>query len=103
MSVAISKWCGQVRTGPAKFEVGRHLIEGLKNPTVVRNKKALEVFSVRPMRGSEAVARAIELSVGATDDAELTGLGGDVDNLVGEMEALRQALEETGGRGTAVA
>ena len=30
---------------PTKFEVGRHLIEGLKNPTVVRDKKALEVFS----------------------------------------------------------
>ena len=54
-------------------------------------------------RLDEAVARAIELSVGAADDAQLTGLGGDVDNLVAEMEALRQALEETGGRGTAVA
>ena len=40
---------------PAAFEVGRHLIEGLKNPTVVRDKKALEVFSVRPMGVKEAI------------------------------------------------
>jgi len=44
---------------PAKFEVGRHLIEGLKNPTVVRDKKALDVFSVRPMGVKEAIRRAI--------------------------------------------
>src|SRR5213076_1362736 len=34
---------------PTSFEVGRHLIEGLKNPTVVRDKKALDVFPVRPV------------------------------------------------------
>lgn len=44
---------------PAKFEVGRHLIEGLKNPTVVTNKQALEVFPIRPMSVREAVARAL--------------------------------------------
>jgi len=44
---------------PAKFEVGRHLIEGLKNPTVVRDKTALEVFSVRPMGVKEAIRRAV--------------------------------------------
>ncbi len=44
---------------PAKFEVGRHLIEGLKNPTVVRDKTALDAFAVRPMRVQEAIRRAI--------------------------------------------
>jgi uncharacterized protein YbjT (DUF2867 family) len=44
---------------PAAFEVGRHLIEGLKNPTVVRDKKALAVFAVRPMGVKEAVRRAV--------------------------------------------
>jgi hypothetical protein len=34
---------------PASFEVGRHLIEGLKNSTVVRDRTALAVFSIRPM------------------------------------------------------
>jgi hypothetical protein len=45
-------------------------------------------------RLDEAVARAVELSVGG-GDAELEGLGGDVDGLVGDMEALRQGLEAT--------
>jgi len=44
---------------PAKFEVGRHLIEGLKNPTVVLDKSALEVFPIRPMGVQEAIQKAI--------------------------------------------
>lgn len=44
---------------PTSFEVGRHLIEGLKNPTVVRDSKALEAFSIRPMGVKEAIQRAI--------------------------------------------
>ena len=44
---------------PASFEVGRHLIEGLKNPTVVRDTKALDVFSIRPMGVTEAIQQAI--------------------------------------------
>jgi len=44
---------------PASFEVGRHLIEGLKNPTVVQDKTALDVFSIRPMSMREAIARAL--------------------------------------------
>jgi uncharacterized protein YbjT (DUF2867 family) len=44
---------------PASFEVGRHLIEGLKNPTVVQDKKALDVFSIRPMGFKEAIQKAL--------------------------------------------
>lgn len=44
---------------PATYEVGRHLIEGLKNPTVVRDAKALEVFPIRPIGVKEAIQRAI--------------------------------------------
>jgi len=44
---------------PASFEVGRHLIEGLKNPTVVRDRSALDVFTIRPMGIREAVAKAL--------------------------------------------
>jgi uncharacterized protein YbjT (DUF2867 family) len=51
---------------PASFEVGRHLIEGLKNPTVVRDDAALKVFTTRPMSVSEAIRRAIELDKSAT-------------------------------------
>lgn len=45
---------------PASFEVGRHLIEGLKNPTVVRNAKALRAFSIRPMSVRAAIQKAID-------------------------------------------
>jgi uncharacterized protein YbjT (DUF2867 family) len=44
---------------PASFDVGRHLIEGLKNPTVVQNPEALTVFAIRPMGIHEAVRRAL--------------------------------------------
>lgn len=44
---------------PASAEVGRHLIEGLKNPTVVQDKTALDEFPIRPVGINEAVARAL--------------------------------------------
>jgi len=56
-------------------------------------------------RLDEAVTRAIELSVRASGAEDLGGLGDDVDSLVGDMEALRQALDETdrpGGTQTAL-
>lgn len=48
-------------------------------------------------RLDEAAARTIELSVQASDAADLGGLSQDVDDMVDEMEALRLAIEETGG------
>ena len=47
-------------------------------------------------RLDEAVARAVELSLGAGDAAAAGGLEGDVDRLVEEMEALRLALDDAG-------
>jgi uncharacterized protein YbjT (DUF2867 family) len=44
---------------PTAFDVGRHLIEGLKNPTVVLDRTALEVFSIRPMGIREAIQKAL--------------------------------------------
>ncbi len=44
---------------PAAFEVGRHLIEGLKNPTVVGDKSALDVFSIKPQGIREAIQQAL--------------------------------------------
>jgi uncharacterized protein YbjT (DUF2867 family) len=44
---------------PASFEVGRHLIEGLKNPTVVQDRTALDVFPIRPVGVREAVQKAL--------------------------------------------
>lgn len=47
---------------PAKYEVGRHLIEGLKNPTVVRDDSASKLFAVQPM----GVKQAMEEAIGGT-------------------------------------
>jgi uncharacterized protein YbjT (DUF2867 family) len=44
---------------PAAFVVGRHLIEGLQNPTVVMDRTALDVFPIRPMRIREAIQMAL--------------------------------------------
>lgn len=46
-------------------------------------------------RLDEAVARAVELALSSDDAGAAGGLGSDVDAVVGDMEALRQALEET--------
>ncbi|HEX2850261.1 MAG TPA: hypothetical protein VHN98_06900 [Acidimicrobiales bacterium] len=43
----------------------------------------------------EAVARAVEISLRAADADALAPLSDDVDSVVGELEALRQGLEET--------
>lgn len=51
---------------PATYEVGRHLIEGLKNPTVVRDSKAMEAFSIKPLGVAEAIRLAIEESQSTT-------------------------------------
>ena len=44
---------------PASLVVGRHLIEGLKNPTVVRDQTALDVFPIRPVGVREAIRRSL--------------------------------------------
>jgi hypothetical protein len=44
---------------------------------------------------NEVVARAVELSLKGPDLGTLQPLGSDVDSLVGELESLRVALEET--------
>ena len=58
--------------------------------TIVDARDRLRLLDARM---DEAVARAIELSVRG-GDVDLGGLGNDVDGLVGDMEALRQGLEE---------
>jgi hypothetical protein len=57
-------------------------------------------------RLDEAVTRAIELSLRSAGDADVSGLGSDVEQLVSDMEALRAALEDVeqpGSPGTATA
>ncbi|WP_165251012.1 NAD(P)H-binding protein [Paludisphaera soli] len=51
---------------PNKFGVGRHLIEGLKNPTVVRDDSARTLFpQIGPIGVVEAIGRAIARPEGA--------------------------------------
>ena len=45
---------------PAQARVGRALVEGLRNPTVVRTPVARETFQITPMPLREAFMRAIE-------------------------------------------
>lgn len=52
-----SLWLGLVT--PVYARVGRQLVEGLRNETVVRDPSALEVFRVRPRGVREAIARAL--------------------------------------------
>jgi hypothetical protein len=48
-------------------------------------------------RTDEAVARAVELSVSQADDQAIGELDSDVGRIVGDLEALRLAIEETHG------
>ncbi len=45
----------------------------------------------------ESVASAVELSLDAADPAEAAPIAGSVDTVVGEIETLRRAMEETNG------
>jgi len=45
-------------------------------------------------RLDEAVTRAVELSLRSAPEADVSGLGSDVESLVTDMEALRSALED---------
>jgi hypothetical protein len=59
--------------------------------------EAIDRLRLLDARLDETVTRAVELSVEsptATGASGVTGLGADVDGLVTEMEALRQALDE---------
>lgn len=53
-----SLWLGLVT--PTSAEVGRHLIEGLRNPTVVRDNQARRIFSHQPMTTQEAIHQAVQ-------------------------------------------
>ena len=52
-----SLWLGLVT--PVYARIGRKLIDSIRNPTVVRDPSALQLFSVRPKGIREMIARAI--------------------------------------------
>jgi uncharacterized protein YbjT (DUF2867 family) len=53
-----SLWLGLIT--PLYARVGRALIDSLRHPTVVRDKRAAQVFDVRPKGVSEAIERALK-------------------------------------------
>jgi uncharacterized protein YbjT (DUF2867 family) len=59
-----SLWLGLVTTVYAR--VGRKLIDGVRNPTVVRDPSAMQAFKIRPRGLQEAIARALR-----NEDAEV--------------------------------
>lgn len=60
-------------------------------------QEVMDKLTVLNARLDEAVARAVELSVGTMGEADLLGVSNQVEALVDEMETVRQALEETQG------
>ena len=52
-----SLWLGLVT--PIYARVGRKLIDSIRNPTVVRDRSALELFSIRPKGVCEIISRAM--------------------------------------------
>lgn len=44
---------------PVYAAIGRHLIESVRDPSVVRNPAALEAFRIRPMGITRAIERAL--------------------------------------------
>jgi hypothetical protein len=52
-----SLWLGLVT--PVYARIGRKLVEGLRNPTVVEDPSALEAFAIRPRGLPQAMARAL--------------------------------------------
>lgn len=52
-----SLWLGLIT--PVYARIGRKLVESLRHPTVMKDRSALEVFSVRPRGIREAMARAL--------------------------------------------
>ena len=92
--------CGMDEQALSKLEaLQAQVLSAQRLSTVAQDARSrLELLNARL---DEAVARAVELSLSAEDATALSGLGGDVDDLVGEMESLRSALDEVGraGRG----
>ncbi|MBK9180220.1 MAG: hypothetical protein IPM45_11785 [Acidimicrobiales bacterium] len=83
---------------PARVEALRGRVASFDRLTTVE-QDSLAKLRVLQARLDEVVARGIELSMRTDDVDAAASLGGEVDDVVLELEALRQALEETGAGG----
>jgi uncharacterized protein YbjT (DUF2867 family) len=68
---------------PAQARVGRALVEGLKNATVVRSRAARDTFRIEPMPLAEAFSKAIE------DDRTAAGRKEDTRTVVVDVPPAR--------------
>ncbi len=59
-----------------------------------------EQLQLLDARLDETVTRTVEIAVTQVDAQAMGGIGSEVESIVSEMEALRQAVEETDGTGT---
>jgi hypothetical protein len=87
--------CGMDAQALEKLEALQAQVQSAQRLSTVAQdaRSRLELLNARL---DEAVARAVELALSAEDATALRGLGGDVDDLVGEMESLRSALDDVG-------
>jgi len=70
-----SLWLGLVT--PVYARVGRNLIEGVRNSTLVRDDSARRVFSLKPMSVRQAVAKALDDEDRRFDDLRLAAFFAD--------------------------
>ncbi|MPZ72983.1 MAG: hypothetical protein GEU74_07090 [Nitriliruptorales bacterium] len=92
------------RGGAADLQLAKSLQAQLESTERITGvaAEARHRLQLLDARLDEAVARAVELALSADDARAVGGLGTDVDAVVADMEALRQALEETHRPGSAV-
>lgn len=85
----------QLSSGPSKDATVTSLEAQMASVTRLQSVREDASNHLRTLdaRLDELVARAVELSVSGA--ADVGGLGGDVETMVSDMEALRQAIDET--------
>jgi hypothetical protein len=79
-----SRWLGLVT--PVYARIGRRLIDGLKYPTIVRDKTALQHFNLDPLGVGQAISEALreeDLEFSPTRWSDALSSAGDVRNWAG--------------------
>lgn len=82
------------RTGQVADAIRSQLATAERMQAVIED--AITTLRLLDARLDESVTRAIELSTGTGPAAHASAVGGDVEGIVSEMEALRLALDEAG-------
>ncbi|GAC1490532.1 MAG: SDR family oxidoreductase [Candidatus Limnocylindrales bacterium] len=91
-----SLWLGLVT--PVYARIGRQLIEGMRNPTVVRDGSALRVFDIRPAGLADAIRRALtseDREFAETRWSDAASAGGHTDAPADQRRGLRVVYSRT--------